>query len=262
MSILTPKTAGFVNLSYCVAQVQADLDDFTDRRVEKMTQLAIRAYTDMNLFNSVNVEVVYLDMDPNGIVDLAPLTDYVDYVKVGITIGGKIWVLNANDKILLRRDELNTDEAALIFRTGAASIEVSSGIYFADHYLNGTFVGGMFGLGGGFSRSYFRIDLERMQIQFDTAVPRTGNPIILEYISTGVKATGGTVVPRSAVEVIVAYIHWQLKQHDPNVDRFTKRDYKQEYLDRETMMKNFNSRFKKEEYFASLYSTYKQSVKM
>ena len=260
MSVLTPKTAGYVNLSYCVAQVLADLQDYSDRHIERFTQWAIRAYTDANLFNSVNVEVVYLEPDDNGIIDISGLTDYVDYVKVGMPVNGKIWVLSKNTKILPRRDELDADQEALIFSSQSYDLDVGSSYTFADHYVNGAFCSGLFGLGGGFSRSYFNIDLEKMQIQLDTALPR--NQIILEYISTGVKASGATLIPRSAVEYVIAYIHWQNKQHDPMVDRFTKREYKQEYLERENMMREFNLRFNLEEYLTSTYSTYKQGIKM
>jgi len=260
MSILTPKTAGFVNLSYCVNQVLADIEDYSGRRIEKCTQLAIRAFTDANIFNSINVEVVYLEMDANGIVDISGLTDFVDYSKIAIMVNGKYWILNSNEKIGFVREELDDDEAALIFKTGSPSIEVGSGYVFADHYINGTFRTGLFGMGGGFSRSYFRFDMEKMQIQFDTALPR--NQIVLEYISTGIKDSGATLVPKSAVEYIIAYIHWQLKQHDSQIDRFTKREYKQEFLERENMMTEFNLRFRKEDYLQSLLSTYKQTPKM
>jgi hypothetical protein len=184
----------------------------------------------------------------------------VDLSKIAIMVGGKYWILGMSDKIGFNRTELDASEAALIFRTGSPSIEVGSGSFFADHYINQGFATGVFGMGGGFSRSYYRIDLEKMQIQFDTSVPR--NQIILEYISTGINTTGATIIPRSAVEYIVAYIHWQLKQHDVTVDRFTKREYKEEFLEREEMMKNFDLRFNREEYFQMLYSTYKQTVKM
>lgn len=260
MSTLTPKTAGFVNLSYCVAQVQADIQDYSDRNIERFTQWAIRDYTKLNIIGSVNTEIEYLTMDANGIVDLSPLTDYVDYIKLGIPVNGKIWILGANPKILLRRTELNATEAALIFKTGSPSIEVGSGSVFADHYVNGGFVTGLFGYGGGFSRSFFRVDMERNQIQFDTSVPRS--EIILEYISTGVKATGGTVIPRSAVERIISFIHWQMKEFDPMVDRFTKARYQEMYEQQCEILTNISLRFKKEDYFQMLYSTYKQTVKM
>lgn len=260
MSVLTPKTNGFVNLSYCVNQVLADLEDYSGRRVEKCTQLAIRAYMDANIFSSVAVEVVYLPMNSSGIVDISTLTDYVDYSKIALLVNGKYWILNCNEKIGLVREELDESEAALIFNTGAPSFPVEDGYVFSDHYMNGTFRSGLLGMGGGFSRSFFRVDLEKMQIQFDTSVPR--NQIILEYISTGIKATGATMIPRSAVEYIIAYIHWQLIQFNPLIDRFTKREAKEEFLEREHMMREFDLRFNKEEYFQSLYVNYKQTPKM
>jgi hypothetical protein len=260
MSTLNPKTAGYVNLSYCVAQVRADIQDYSDRNIERFTQWAIRCYTDANLYHSINVEVVYLEMDADGVIDISTLTDYVDYVKVGIPVNGKIWILGKNDKILKRRDELDASELALIYKTGAPDIDVGSGYVFADHYINGSFVTGMFGLGGGFNRSFFTIDTELMQIQFSSSVHRS--QVILEYISTGVNASGATVVPRQYAEYIIEYIHWMIKKNDPLANRFDKRDAKQDFIERETMLDNFNYRFNTEEYFNSLYQNYKQTVKM
>jgi hypothetical protein len=260
MSILTPKTAGFVNLSFCVAQVQADIKDFSDRNVEQFTQWAINAYTELNLFHSPNIEVVYLTMDANGIVDISTLTDYIDYVKVAIAVGGKKWILNCNEKILLNREELDASEAALIFKTGAPDIDVGSGYYFADHYINGSYTTGVFGLGGGFSRSYFRIDKEKRQIQFDTSVPRT--EVILEYISTGVNATGVTLIPRQYVGYVKAYIRWQMEENNPMATRFDRERKERQFYDQEAMIDNFDQRFNPEEYLKSMYSTYKQTPKL
>jgi len=259
MSILTPKTAGFVNLSYCVATVQADIEDYTSRNMDRMIQWAIRCYTDVNLFHSNNVEVVYLTMDADGIVDISALTDFIDYVKVGIPVNGKIWILNKNRKILFNRDELSDAQADLIFKQQTADIDISGGYYFAGHYINGTYQTGIFGVGGGFSRSYFNIDLERMEIQFDTAVPNS--EIVLEYYSTGINATGGTLIPRECVEYVVAYIHWQLAEHNLELNRFDKERKYGQYIERENMMRSFRYRFKKEEFLKELYSSQKQTIK-
>lgn len=260
MSTLTPKTAGLVNLSYCVASVQADIQDYTDRHVERFTQWAINAYTELNIFHSNNVEVEYLEMDANGIVDLSPLTDYIDYIKVAMMVNGKYWTLGVNEKIGLRRDELDASELALIFKTGAPSIEVGSGYVFADHYVNGTYRTGMFGLGGGFNRSCFRVDKERNQLQFDSDIPR--NQIVLEYYSTGVNATGGTLIPRPYVEYIKAYIRWQMEENDPRSNRFDRRDKRQLFYDEENKVENFHARFNPVKYMTTYYEGMKQTVKM
>lgn len=261
MSVLTPKTAGLVNLSYCVAQVQADKEDYSTHNVENYTRLAIRAYTDINLFHGERVEVVYLNMDPvTGIVDLSSISDYIDYVKIGMPINGRFWILGKNDKILPQRNELSASETALVFKPGDSTLEINNGYYFAGHYLAGNYTTGLFGLGGGFSRSYFRIDTELMQIQFDTALPRT--QIVLEYRSTGINLTGGTLVPRQCVEYIVAYIHWKLAEHNPLLNRFDKRDAKENFIEEENKLRKFNFRFNINEYYQAMYSTIKQTPKM
>jgi hypothetical protein len=253
MSELTRKTAGIVDLTYCVATAQLDRDDVSDRLTEKMTQLAIRALTNLNVINSLTVECEYLEMDTNGIVDLSTLTDYVDYIKVGIPVNGKLWVLNVNNKILPRRDALPADQADFIFNGEVSDLNVTDGYYF------GSPTNGLFGLGGGFSRSYFTVDEEAMVMQFDSPIPRS--QILLEYRSTGVKSSGHTTIPRYLVETIVAYIHWQLIEFDPRIDRFEKDRKKEEFIEQENILFRYKHKFSMNEYFAATYSTYKQTPK-
>jgi hypothetical protein len=253
MSELNPKTAGVVDLTYCVATVQSLMEDYSDRLQEKLTQLAIRGLTNLNVFNSLQIECEYLEMDSNGVVDLSEITDFVDFIKVGIPVNGKLWVLNINDKILPRRNALSADQAALIYNGDSGDINVTDGYYF------GSPTNGLFGLSGGFSRSYVTYDEELRVLQFDSVIPRS--QILLEYVSTGVKASGHTTIPRYLVEYIVAYINWQLIILDPRVDRFEKRERKTEFLEQEKILQRYKTKFNLSDYFAATYSTYKQTPK-
>lgn len=256
MSILTPKITGYVNLSYCVAMVEMDRQDYSGRLREIMTQYAIHRWSQRAMTKNQNVEVVYLEMDAQGIVDISTLTDFVDYVKIGIPVNGKIWILSKNKKILKRRDELSAEQDALIFNNNTDTLPVDYGYYFAGHYVNGQYINGLFGFGGGLSRSYFTFDEEKMEFQFDSVVPRS--EIILEYTSTGVKVTGATTIPRIYVDDIREYIHWQLNEHDPRINRFDKDRKKQNFIEAENIVDSHLMRFNSDDYYNMMYSTTKQ----
>lgn len=217
MSAENPKTAGIVPISQAVYEVCNDLGDYRLREYPRFLQWAIRAYIDLNMYHSERVEVAYKKMDANGIVDMSVQADFIDYVKVGYPMQGKLITLGVNDKIMLRRDEIPEDVAVGIFN-GEEDVSVLGDYghsYFAPHYYNGSLVGGLYGLSGGAKRSYYRFDYEKSQFQFDTSL--SNNDVVIEYISTGVSPTGNTLIKRQAVPVLIAYIHWQRVEFDPRV---------------------------------------------
>lgn len=252
MSVLTPKTAGYVGLSYCVATVQADLDDYTDRLAEKMTQLAIRCYTNLNVMRSFTLESDYFEMDENGIIDISAISDLIDVVRLAIPVNGQAWNISDNPYIIPRRDALDTDQADLIYRTSDEGDIVLNGLYLTPTSS------GYFGLSGG--RNYgCHVDYELMQIQFDTSVPRS--QVLVEYRSTGVKASGITLIPRFLVEYIVAFIHWKLVEHNPLADRFLRRDKKEEFIEQEAMLQKYVNQFNLDDYYNMYYGSLKQTPK-
>ena len=260
MSLVTPKTAGFVNLSYCVNQFQLDRDDFSDRLKEKATQYAINIISKYNIFQSRNVEVAYLTIDANGVINLttAGLTDYVDYVKVGIIIKGKLWNLSVNNKITLRRTEIPASEAVDIFN-GTSRDDITDGYYYAGHYYNGIYNQAVYGYGGGFAKSYFRYDNESNEFQFDTAIPTT--KVVLEYLSTGIKLTGATVIPRTYVDYVVSAIHDKFAFFDKKLTRGEKADFRQRFIEEENILENFDYKFDIQAYLDMSYASQHQGVK-
>jgi len=260
MSLTTKKTAGFVNLSYCVNQVQVDMEDYSDRIKEKALHYALNIFSNYNMFQSKNVEVAYVQMDANGVINLvtAGLTDFVDWVKVGIIINGKVWVLDVNNKIPLRRTEIDATEAADIFN-GTAREDITDGYYFAGHYYNGIYNEAMYGYGGGFSRSYFRYDNEKREFQFDTAVPTT--MVVIEYLSSGINLTGATVIPLYMVNYIVFAIHERFAFFNNKLTRGERADYKQRMLEEESILENFEYRFDLAQYLNMSYASQHQGVK-
>lgn len=253
MSTLNPKTAGYVGLSYCVAVVQADLDDYSDKLTEKMTQLAIRCYTNLNVYRSFTLESDYFDMDANGIVDISSITDLIDVVRIAMPVNGQAWNLSKNPYIIPRRDALDTDQSNLIYKTSDEGEVVLNGMYLTPASS------GYFGLSGGRNYSGYNVDYELMQIQFDTSIPRS--QVLVEYRSTGVKSTGTTLIPRFLVEYIVAFIHWKLVEHNPLADRFVRRDKKQEFLEQESILEKYVNQLNLDDYYNMYYESLMQTPK-
>lgn len=259
MSVEIPKTVGCVTINYCVARAKLELDDFTSKSTEKLTQFAINEITNLNLFLSKNLEVAYIDMDSNGIVTLP--NDFVDYIKIGIPKNGRLYILSLNKNTLLRRDGLSSEAANQIFNGNTSGTE-SDIYYFIDHYRNGQFIGGLYGVGGGFASSSYRIDMEKYprQIQFDTSVPRS--EIVIEYISTGIRLSGTTVIPRHAVNFIVDSIKetFVLSDHKLRKDRFYVQKLENRKIESENMFKHVEYKFNPQEYLDAMRQVTKLST--
>jgi len=226
MSSEVLKTSGIVSIDYCIANYMVDLGGYSDKNYERLFQMALHQYSELNIHSDQKIEVEYLQMDDQGIVDFSDLTDYITWTKIGMPINGKIWTLGVNNDILLRRDTIPSDIADDIFNNNDSN-NFNYGYYFAPHYRMGTFVDGLFGIGQGTAKSYFRIDEENRNIQFDTSVP--GDNIIFEYQSTGIKVTGNTLIPRAAANVIMEYLHWRLRKNDRSYTRGEVLDAKEDW---------------------------------
>lgn len=254
MSLTSPKVGGTVTIAYIIMSVLNDLRDYSMRHYSYMERIVTRKYIDLNLFHLNNIEVVYLRMSEAKTVDLP--NDFVDWHRIGIPTNGRLRVLTNHDKILLPRtfadgaDVGNTDDGNTI-ATGS--------IYFAPHFRNGQFVGGLYGYPGGVDDAYYRLDREMGTIVFGGTVER--GEIVLEYISTGVKISGQTVIPREAAETLIAYLHWQVVENDRKIGMSTKQWKKQTYEEELAKLNFFQGAFTKENYLAMVRRHARQTIK-
>ena len=253
MSNEAPRTLGTTTINYVVMSILNRLRDYSMRDYSYIQQLVIEGYTELSLWHLENIEVVYLRMSAAKTVDLP--ADFVDYVKIGIPVQGRIRVLTQDKSILFPRkledgaDVGNTDDPDT--PTGA--------IYFVDHFRGGQFVGGLYGLTGGVDQAYYRIDKERRQIVFSGSVTRS--EIVLEYISSGVNLQGTTVIPREAVPALRQYVLWQMIENDPKVNGNEKERKKQQYEEQVEALRSFQYIITPEEYKRMVYRSTKQGIK-
>jgi hypothetical protein len=253
MSVAVPKTAGITTINYVVMSVLNRLRDYSMRHYSFLEQICIEGYTDLNLWHLDNVEVVYLRMSEAKTVGLP--SDYVDYLKIGIPIAGKLRVLTNKQEILLPRTFADGEEVGNTDDGSSSSEE----IYFTGHFSNGQFVGGLYGMRGGGDQAYYRIDREKRTIIFSGSVPRS--EIVLEYISSGVGLSTTTVIPREAVPALRAYLLWQLVENDSKVSATEKERKKAQYEEQLHALDFFQSAFTKDEYKKHIYKHSRQTPK-
>jgi len=253
MSNEVKKTLGTTTIKYVVMSVLNRLRDYSMRHYSFLEQLCIEGYTDLSLWHLDNIEVVYLRMSEAKTVDLPP--DFIDWLKIGVPVAGKLRVLTNHKAILLPRkfedgEEVgNTDDVA----------STSDAIYFQSHYRNGQFVGGLYGLPGSIDQAYYRFDREERTIVFSGSIPRS--EVVLEYISSGVSLSGTTIIPREAVPALRAYLMWQLIENDSKVSPTEKERKKSQYEEQLNALDFFQHTFTKDEYKRHVARNARQTVK-
>lgn len=262
MNLGTSHSSGIITLNYCVMNLINELSEDT-KYYQKYLQLAIDAVTEVNIFHINNIRVAYLtttamaeNTGQQYYVDLPD--DFVDYYKIGINKGGKLWTLTLNNNYILPKNE-NCGELESIPANSTDASNLTYGYYYTDHFKGQKYVPYAYSLGGGINQAYFRIDKENRRIVLSGAMADT--EIILEYKSTGINMTGETLIPRQAVGTIKAYIHWKRLEYDPRVSMNEKMRKEQLYGKEIEQLRHHELMFTISEYQDMLYSTMKQTPK-
>jgi hypothetical protein len=262
MSTAIPKNPSLVSVRYVVMSILNRLQDYTMKSYKRLCQICIEGFTEeFSLYHIGNsIEVVYLHMSTAKTVALPP--DFVDYLKIGVPVEGKLRVITRNDSILLPRVFDDTGEAIGNYygtAIGTDDSDLSGVVFFSDHFRSGQFVGGLYGLSGGIDDAYYRIDYENRQIVFSGSTPRS--EIVLEYIGTSLKPDGSSLIPREVVAPLRAYVLWQMVADDQRVALNEKERRKREFTELTEALRFFKSSFTAEEYKRVIYQSYSQSPK-
>jgi len=255
MSLVTPKTPGLVTIRYIVMSILNRMGDYSLKKYKRLVQICLEGYGELSLWHINNLEVVYLRMSAAKTVDLP--ADFVDYTKIGIPINGKLKVLTQHNQILLPRE---FEDGTPVGNTDADdTVDAASLVFFSDHFRGGQYVGGLFGMPGGVDDAYYRIDMENRQIVFSGTVYRS--EIVLEYISTGVKTSGSSLIPREAVPALRTYVQWVAIEDNPRVAANEKERKKRNHEEEIEALRSFQSIFTADEYRRMCFSTYRQTAK-
>lgn len=114
-------------------------------------------------------------------------------------------------------------------------------------------------MSGGVDDAYYRFDREMGTIVFTGSVTRS--QIVLEYISSGVKAIGSTMIPIECEPALRTYVLWQRIEYDTRTPLSEKQRRKNDHEEEIEALRSFQSIFTREEYKRMLAKTYRQTPK-
>lgn len=252
MSLANTKTAGLVNIKFVVMSYLNRINDYSMRNYKRIAQIVIEGFTDLNLYHTTNIEVEYLYMDEAKIVNVP--SDFIDWVKVGIPVNGKLVTLTKKSKILLPRQFPDGKNVGNLDAADPNNVS-----YFVSHFKAGKFIGALYGMRGGYNTAYFRYDEEYRQFVFTGEVPRS--EIVLEYVSSGISLTSSTTIPRQAVKPLLSWTHWQLGEFDRKIPG-NEKTRREKLYDRDVMeLRSFTFTPTMDEYRDASYKMSKQTVK-
>lgn len=151
----------------------------------------IDVYRDANLFFVNQTKDIILDVSAIGVATLPD--DYVDYVKVGVPIGGEIFTFTKRGDII----RLDTDPLGV---TVDEDMGEGQDLDIAYTYSRAT---GMFN-----DQGYFDIDEPNNRILVRNT---EATQIILRYVSTGIDDMETTYIPSQAINYIKAELEYRLE---------------------------------------------------
>lgn len=123
-------------------------------------------------------------------------SDCLRYTKIAVDYGGKLWTLTLNDDITIPPNFpcCNTTDSSA----------TNEGVTFMPHFWGGQYYGGIFALGGGFNKAYYRIDWQTNTLTFLDDV--FGRKIIIEYLSNGAGSDVDSLVPQFWIPPMREYL--------------------------------------------------------
>lgn len=251
-------------IMYIVHSVATDLRETNTNNYPYYLKFALDCYRELNLFTLPSIKTVNLTFSDAFTVDLPD--DYVNYTAIGVRIGRHIYLLGRDDKLVLNRsDECPTPIEEVLQAPDRFAQLFPYGYFFSGAFRNGQYVGEQYAYGGGWnSKGYYRVDLEKHQIQFSNIIPKT--EIILEYKSTGMDCDGSVEIPYEAISAMTAFVHWKRIQYDESIKN--ARFKALEMSDRERQWKiefgklrHYRLMFTVQEFMDSKYRTIKSTPK-
>lgn len=247
----------YLNLDYVVRSMQNELNDYSMNQYKRLLQLVIDGLGFLRIYHAGAIQVAYLKVNSAGIVVFP--RDYIKYSKIGLYMHGQVVTLTLNNSMALNRAQICTEDIRVMEKESGRAIlsTINDGYYFAPHYRGGNYIGGLYGIGGGFNQAYYKIDEVAKQIQFNGIIP--SGEIVLEYQSTGISS--GTVISREELDPLKKYAHQLRVEYDDRVPLSTKVRREEQFDKSVGQLRAFKGRFTMSEYLDILYRNKKQSPK-
>ena len=255
-------TGTYKNLDYVVSRVQSDIQDYSTAGYQRLLQMAINGYKELNYAILPVIKTKYLTLSSINTIDFP--CDYVDYVVVGLVSGGQVITLSANPKIPLARkkDDCGNEVVEKVSATQSDdSLRLPLlGFNYASSHRGGQYVGERYARGGGFNRyGYFRVDHDMRRFQFQNTIPNV--EVLLEYKSTGIDAMGDALLPDYATQALVDYVHYQRLRFDRRATATDKAMAFQEYSRQFIVLRKKALKFTMSEYLDAKYANVHMGIK-
>lgn len=212
-------------LTSVAQKVASDLEDFSGHKILTYINWAKAGWRNLIETTVQEVKAVRLPLNDYNALDLPD--DCVDWTKVAIQYGDKLYVLGIAQDIALLQDEddcgnkiKNVHYPSVDDVVNGLNLDSYIPFYFSNYYgqyPQGNYTGGLYGYyNTGLSyKGFFRENKEKRQLQFSSNV--TTPHIYLEYISDGSVCNGSTKVMPVAFDYLVQFVHYERIKHRTDI---------------------------------------------
>lgn len=244
---------GYVNIDYVVSSYILKSGE-DDRFYEAYLQFVIQGLGELRLGSLTHIKATRLTLEGNNTATLP--NDFVDYTAVGVCDGGRIRHLSENTNICLPTEtECGVSQRDVTTTTNNENNH--SQYVFVPHYYDGVYYED-YTAEGGFNTSYFRVDKAGRRLVFLNDANASGQQVILEYIANDINKD--TVIPRSAVPVLEAYINYAKLEYK-NVNFGEKRMAQRNYRNKLRKFRALNYSFTAQRWSDVISKNYTQGLK-
>ena len=199
-------------LSQIVNELLAELGESQTNKFPRFYQFGLSFLRRTNFNTTGFPKVVELTINSNDTADLP--ADYVRYLRIALCINGRLYSLGLDESLCLNKsyNDCGVPQGHTNSQSQANAFGFIGGPLIADNYVNGEFVGRMFGIGADNNcYGYYRIDQNSRQIVFSELAQTSS--VILEYLAdVEIAPDGDFQVHPFAVEALKDWIHWKYKQ--------------------------------------------------
>jgi len=198
-----------------------------EERYEQYLHWALKEAKNWYLDFAREVKTIELPINDYLAVDLPD--DYVDWTKIGIKSGNQILTF-AHDTYMAQPQDTDSDNVPNKDIDLVPDSSEEDGNYFYNVInSHGENTGRMWGQSAKDNYlGYFKIDLEREQIQLRTKISSL-KTIYLEFISNGYEACGQGYVHPYVSQLIELFIHWKRLKHNKYSASWQVRDARDDY---------------------------------
>ena len=191
---MSSDTKSFVPIVTVVNSFMNATGIYSPANRRRFLKIVAENYADLNINSTSLFKTVFLTIDSKNCIEWP--VDYVDYVRIGTPWNGQIHALTLNEKI--------TGRIILACGTEEQNPELMNPVNQPWIHAYGSSGGGNF--------MYYRSDKETHRIIFEG--DGVGRTIVLQYISSGVSATGETLIPFAMVKLLRKYLQWVYMDFD------------------------------------------------